>query len=66
MLYSPVYFSQKESKNGKASHVIGRGGYETSRLPHFLDNRLIDGGEVVSFTRQPPITPKKIFGTHFY
>jgi hypothetical protein len=32
----------------------GRGGpwgCETSRLPHFLDNRLTDGGEVVSLTR---------------
>jgi hypothetical protein len=26
---------------------------ETSRLPHFLDNRLTDGGEVVSLTRRP-------------
>jgi hypothetical protein len=30
---------------------------ETSRSPHFLDNRLIDGGEVVSLTRQAvPVT----------
>jgi hypothetical protein len=28
----------------------------TSRLPHFLDNRLTDGGEV-SLTRWPPFTP---------
>jgi hypothetical protein len=26
----------------------------TSRLPHFIDNRLRDGGEVVSLTRQTP------------
>jgi hypothetical protein len=25
----------------------------TSRLPHFLENRLTDGGEVVSLTRRP-------------
>jgi hypothetical protein len=34
---------------GKAIPVTGRGGpqgYETSRLPHFLDNRLADGGEL--------------------
>jgi hypothetical protein len=40
--------------NGKAVPVTGRGGpqgCETSRLPHFLDSRLIDGGEVVSLTR---------------
>jgi hypothetical protein len=33
---------------------------ETSRLPHFVDNRLTDGGEVVSLTRWPPFTPRKI------
>jgi hypothetical protein len=32
-------------------------GCETSRLPHFLDSRLTDGGEVVSLTRRPPFTP---------
>jgi hypothetical protein len=37
---------------------------EMSRLPHFLDNRLTDGGEVVSLTRQLPFTPRKIPGTH--
>jgi hypothetical protein len=26
---------------------------EMSRLPHFLDNRLTDGGEAVSLTRRP-------------
>jgi hypothetical protein len=32
----------------------------TSRLPHFLDNRLTDGGEVVSLSRRPPFTSRKI------
>jgi hypothetical protein len=39
---------------GKAIPVTGRGGplaCETLRFPHFLDNRLTDGGEVVSPTR---------------
>jgi hypothetical protein len=36
-----------------------------SRLPHFLDNRLSDGGEVVSLTRRPLVTARKISGTHF-
>jgi hypothetical protein len=37
----------------------------TSRLPHFLDNRLTDGGVAVSLTRLPPFTPSTISGTHF-
>jgi hypothetical protein len=36
---------------------------ETMRLPHFLDNQLTDGGEVVSLTHQPPFTPRKIHCT---
>jgi hypothetical protein len=34
-------------------------GCKTSRLPYLLDNRLIDGREVVSLTRQPccPLPP---------
>jgi hypothetical protein len=46
----------------KAIPVTGRGdpyGYETSRLPHFLDNRLTEGGEVVSLTLWQPSTPRK-------
>jgi hypothetical protein len=42
---------------GKSILVTGRVkpfGCETSRFPHFLDNRLTDGGEVVSLTRWPP------------
>jgi hypothetical protein len=35
-----------------------------SRLPHFLDNRLTDGGEAVSLTCQAPFSPGKIPGTH--
>jgi hypothetical protein len=51
---------------GKAIPVTGHGGpdgCETSRLPHFLDNRLTDGGEVVNLTCRPPFTPRKISGT---
>jgi hypothetical protein len=47
---------------GKAIPVTGRGdpyGCETSRLPHFLNNRLTDGGEVVSLTRRPLFTPQE-------
>jgi hypothetical protein len=37
----------------------GKLGCETSRLPHFLDNRLRDGGEIISLTRRPPFTPQE-------
>jgi hypothetical protein len=53
---------------GKAIPVSGREGpqgCETSRLPHFLDNRLTNGSKVVSLTRRPSFTPMKISGTHF-
>jgi hypothetical protein len=47
-------------KKDKATPITGRGGSqgcETSRLPHFLDNRFTDGSEVVSLTCRPPFTP---------
>jgi hypothetical protein len=53
---------------GKAIPVAGRGGQwscEMSRLPYFLDSRFTDGGEVVSLTRRPHFTPRKIPGAHF-
>jgi hypothetical protein len=40
--------------------VTGREGLERSRIPHFLDNRLTDGGKVVSLTRRPPFTPEEV------
>jgi hypothetical protein len=49
-------------RKGKAIPVTGRGGphdCETSRLPHFLDNRLTEGGEVVSLMRRPAFTPQE-------
>jgi hypothetical protein len=45
-----LYFACN-SEQGKAIPVTGRGGpqgCETLRLPHFLHNRLTDGGEVLS------------------
>jgi hypothetical protein len=57
-----------EYKKSKAIPVAGHGGpqnCETSRLPHFLENWFIDGGEVVGLTWQLPFTPSKISGTHF-
>jgi hypothetical protein len=29
------------------------------RIPHYLDSRLTDGGEVVSLTHRPRSTPQK-------
>jgi hypothetical protein len=47
--------------------VTGRGGpygCETKRLLQVLENRLTDGDDVVSFTRRPPFTHRKIPGAH--
>jgi hypothetical protein len=29
------------------------------RMPHFVDNRLTDGGEAGSLTHRPPFTPQE-------
>jgi hypothetical protein len=50
-------------KVSKGIPVTGRGGpygCEMLRFPLYLDNRLTDGGNVVSPTRRPPFTPKNI------
>jgi hypothetical protein len=60
-------------ENGKAIPVTGRGGLygcEMLRIPHCLDNRLTDGGKVVSPKHPPHFTPQKhyyfyVSGTHF-
>jgi hypothetical protein len=56
-------------EKAKASYPCNRPwrptGCETSRLPHIIDSRLTDGSEVVSLTRRPPCTSRKIPGTHF-
>jgi hypothetical protein len=49
-------------KKDKAVPVTDRGaprGCETSRLPHFLDNRLIDGAEVASPTSRSFFIPQE-------
>jgi hypothetical protein len=46
----------------RAIAITGRGSpqvCETSRLPHFLDNRLTHGGKIVSLTRWPPFNPQE-------
>jgi hypothetical protein len=50
------------AKKGKAIPVKGRGGLqscETSRFSHFLDNRLIDGGEVGQYYAPAALYPQK-------
>jgi hypothetical protein len=47
----------------KVIPVTGLGGLwgcEMLRIPHCLDNRLTDGGKVVSPTQQPHFTPQNI------
>jgi hypothetical protein len=49
-------------KISKAIPVTGSGGpqgCETLRFPQYLDNRLTDGGKVVSLTRRPLFTPQE-------
>jgi hypothetical protein len=57
----------KVSKTSKSKviSVTGHGdpqGFEKSRLPHFLDDRFTDGGEVVSLTCRSRFTLRNIPG----
>jgi hypothetical protein len=50
----------KKKKKGKANRVTGRGGThgcETSRLPHFVDSPLTDGGELSALRAGRPLPP---------
>jgi hypothetical protein len=61
-------FCRQTYVKGKAIPETGREGpygCEMSRLTHFLENWLTDGGEFVSLTRRPSFTPRKIPDTHF-
>jgi hypothetical protein len=63
--YSINSLSEEKSEAIPVTDRRGPEGCETSRLQHFLDNRLTDGSEVVTLTRRPPFTSRKIPGTHF-
>jgi hypothetical protein len=55
-----------EKKTRKAVPLTGRGGLHRRRgSKHFLDNRLTDGGEVISLVRRPPFTPQEDFWYSF-
>jgi hypothetical protein len=56
--------SKKKGNESKAMPVNGREvpyGCEMLRIPHFLDNQLADGGEVVNFKRQQYFDLQEIF-----
>jgi hypothetical protein len=53
-----------DSKKSKAFPTTGQG-CEMWRIPHFLDIRPTDVGEVVRLTRRPPLLPRKIPVTYF-
>jgi hypothetical protein len=58
--YSDITYDNGK-KRYSSVHVTGREGpygCERSRLPHILENRLIDGGKV-SLTRRPSFTPQE-------
>jgi hypothetical protein len=64
--YSYYYYKGKKGKAIPVTVREGPYGCETSRIPHFLNNRLTDGSEAVSLTRRPAaLYPRKIPGTHF-
>jgi hypothetical protein len=61
-LTTPQKFKRKGKGKGKATPLTGHGGplgCETSRLPHFLNNRLTYGRKVVSPRRRPPVSSQE-------
>jgi hypothetical protein len=62
---SEMKHKKKKSKAIPVTDHGGPKGCETSRIPHLLDNRLTDGGEVVSFMGRLRFSPRKIPGTLF-
>jgi hypothetical protein len=62
---APVWRTEINIRKGDPLKVTGCGGpsvCETSRLPHSVDSRFADGGDV-SLTRRPPFGSNKIPGT---
>jgi hypothetical protein len=60
----PVRYEYYLHIKSKAVSVTGRGGLygcEMLRTLHCLDNRLTDGGEVVSLMHRPRSAPQKKF-----
>jgi hypothetical protein len=56
------YMNKVKRKKSEVILVTGRGGLEgcgTMRIPYFLDNRLTDGGEVVSLNVPTALYPQE-------
>jgi hypothetical protein len=51
----PVRYEHPSDIKSKAILLTGGGvlGYDMLRIPHCLDNRLADGGKVISLTHRP-------------
>jgi hypothetical protein len=63
-----LLFVHSSSISKKRLPIKGRAGLnggDVSRIPHFVDIRLTDGGEFVSLRRRPSFTPRKIFWYSF-
>jgi hypothetical protein len=63
----PVRYEHHLHIECEAIPVTGRGGLqrcEMLRIPHFVDNRLIDDGEVVSLMHRPSTTLHELFFSH--
>jgi hypothetical protein len=64
---SEISVAQKSVNRLVADNAIpvtahgGRQGCETSTLPHFLENGLTDGGEVVSASSAGPLYPQEYY-----
>jgi hypothetical protein len=60
-------WDEKQKVKIKDIPVTGRGGLQickTSMISRFLDNKLIDGGQVISLMRRPPFTLREFPGIH--
>jgi hypothetical protein len=65
---TPDNNNNNNKKTDTAIPATCRGGQQlrdTSRPPHFLQNRLADGDEALIFARRPRFTNRKNSGTHF-
>jgi hypothetical protein len=56
---NPVHTLREKGRTIPVTCRGGPYGCEKSRLPHFLDSRFTNGGEVVSLTRRSPFNPQE-------